>query len=316
MTKRIFVSNIMMLNERPRFEAEIRARGWEPVFPEVDQFLTEEACLALAGQFDGWLAGDDRITRAVLEAHLPRLKGIAKWGTGLDSIDLAAAAELGIPVKNTVGAFSEAVAEVAIGYMLMLTRSLLAIDQGVRAGGWPKPRGLGLFGRSLGLIGYGAIGQGIARRARGCGMTVIAHDPPQAAAVCSGNEQDMPDVTFMDLDALMAKSDVVALACNLTAENTHIINAARLALMKPEAIVVNVGRGPLVDEAALIAALQAGQIAGAGLDVFEEEPLLMSSPLRSLPNVVLGSHNANNLLSAVEHVHANTLANLDGILAN
>jgi len=310
MTKRILVSNIMMLNERPRFEAEIRARGWEPVFPEVDQFLDEAACMALAGQFDSWLAGDDRITRAVLEAFLPRLKGIAKWGTGLDSIDLAAAAELGIPVKNSPAAFSEAVAEVAIGYMLMLTRSLLAIDQGVRAGHWPKPRGLGLFGRTLGLIGYGAIGQGIARRARGCGMTVIAHDPPLAAA-----RPDTPDVTFMDVDALMAEADVVALACNLTAENHHIINAARLALMKSDAIVVNVGRGPLVDEAALIAALAAGQIAGAGLDVFEEEPLPLTSPLRHLPNVVLGSHNANNLLSAVEHVHANTLANLEAIIS-
>jgi D-3-phosphoglycerate dehydrogenase / 2-oxoglutarate reductase len=193
----------------------------------------------------------------------------------------------------------------------MLTRSLLAIDQGVRAGGWPKPRGLGLFGRTLGLIGYGAIGQGIARRARGCGMTIIAHDPPLAAV-----RPDMEGVTFMDVDALMAEADVVALACNLTAENRHIVNTARLALMKPEAIVVNVGRGPLVDEPALIAALQAGQIAGAGLDVFEEEPLPMTSPLRSLPNVVLGSHNANNLHSAVEHVHANTLANLDGILAD
>lgn len=311
MTKRILVSNIMMLNERPRFEAEILARGWEPVFPEVDQFLSEEACLGFAGQFDGWLAGDDRITRPVLEAHLPRLKGIAKWGTGLDSIDLAAAAELGVPVRNSPAAFSEAVAEVAIGYMLMLTRSLLAIDQGVRAGQWPKPRGLGLFGRTLGLIGYGAIGQGIARRARGCGMTVIAHDPPLAAT-----QPDMPNVTFKDIDVLMAEADVVALACNLTSQNNHIVNAERLALMKPEAILVNVGRGPLVDEVALITALEANQIAGAGLDVFEEEPLAMTNPLRSLPNVVLGSHNANNLHSAVEHVHANTLANLAEILAD
>lgn len=311
MTKRILISNIMMLNERPRFEAEIRARGWEPMFPEVDQFLSEEACLSLAGQFDGWIAGDDRITRKVFEAHLPRLKGIAKWGTGLDSIDLAAAAEFGVPVKNSPAAFSEAVAEVAIGYMLMLTRSLLAIDQGVRAGQWPKPRGLGLFGRTLGLIGYGAIGQGIARRAQGCGMTVIAHDPPLAAA-----RPDMPNVTFKEIDVLMAKADVVVLACNLTSENNHIVNAERLALMKPEAIVVNVGRGPLVDEVALIAALEADQIAGAALDVFEEEPLPMTSSLRNLPNVVLGSHNANNLHSAVEHVHANTLANLAEILAD
>lgn len=309
--QRILVSNIMMLNEKPRFAAEIAARGWDPVFPDVDQFLDEAACLRLAGQFDGWLAGDDEVTRRVLEAHLPRLRGIAKWGTGLDSIDLAAASDLGVPVMNSPGAFSEAVAEVAIGYMLITTRFLLTVDQDVRAGSWPKPRGLGLYGRMLGLVGYGAIGQGIAQRARSCGMSVIAHDPSLASA-----RPDMPDVRFVGIDELATEADVVALACNLTADNRHIIDAARLAMMKPEAVVINVGRGPLVDEAALTQALAAGKIAGAGLDVFEIEPLPMNSRLRTLPNVVLGSHNANNLASAVENVHANTLVNLERIMAD
>jgi D-3-phosphoglycerate dehydrogenase len=309
MKPRVLVSNIMMLKERPRFEAAIAEKGWEPVFADVDQFLSEEQCLATAGQYDAWLAGDDRVTRRVIEACLPRLKGIAKWGTGLDSIDLVAARELGLPVHNSPAAFSEAVAEVALGYMLMLTRNLLAVDQGVRSGEWPKPCGLGLYGRICGVIGFGAIGQGIGRRAIGFGMKVIAHDPPLAA------NGGVTGFEFADLDTLLATSDVVCLACNLTPDNKHLINAARLRRMKKDAIVVNVARGPLVDEAALIDALRDGRIAGAGLDVFEVEPLPMQSPLRKLPNVVLGSHNANNLLSAVEHVHTNTMNNLAKILA-
>lgn len=307
---RVLVSNLMMLKERERFEQEITSRGWEPWFADVEQFLSEAQCLELAGQFDVWLAGDDAITRKVLEACLPRLMGISKWGTGIDSIDLAAAAELGVPVLNTPGAFSEAVSEVALGYMLMLTRYLLTVDQGVRAGNWPKPKGLGLFGRRCGVIGYGAIGQGIARRARGCGMEILAHDPPMAAASAAVG------VTFMELDELLAEADVICLACNLTADNHHLINRERLRLMKSDAVLVNVGRGPLIDEAALTEALSEGWIAGAGLDVFEMEPLPMSSKLRELPNVVLGSHNANNLHSAVEYVHTNTLNNVDKILAS
>jgi len=142
-------------------------------------------------------------------------------------------------------------------------------------------------------------------------MSVIAHDPSLASA-----RPDMPDVRFVGIDELATEADVVALACNLTADNRHIIDAARLAMMKPEAVVINVGRGPLVDEAALTQALAAGKIAGAGLDVFEIEPLPMNSRLRTLPNVVLGSHNANNLASAVENVHANTLVNLERIMAD
>jgi D-3-phosphoglycerate dehydrogenase len=313
MTVQVLVSNLMMLNDQARFESAIAAKGWVPVFADVDQFLSEDQCLRYAGQCDAWLAGDDRITRNVLAAFLPRLKGIAKWGTGLDSIDLVAARELSIPVLNTPAAFSEAVAEVAVGYMLMLTRHLLEVDQAVRRGGWPKPRGLGLYGRACGIIGFGAIGQGIARRIKGCGMSIMAYDPPLQA---KGGMIDGPlaDTVFVDLDRLITESDVVCVACNLTVENRHIIGEKQLKAMKREAILVNVGRGPLVDEVALAAALASGGIAGAGLDVFEVEPLPGDSPLRAFPNVVLGSHNANNLNSAVEYVHANTMSNLAKIL--
>lgn len=307
-TPRILVSNIMMLKERARFDAEIRAMGAEPVWATVHQYLSEEECLAYAGQIDGWLAGDDRISETVLKGFLPRLRGIAKWGTGIDSIDLAAAKRLGVPVMNTPGAFADAVSEVALGYMLMLSRHLASVDRQVRDGLWPKPVGFGLAGRVLGMIGFGAIGQGIAVRAQACKMDVIAYDPLMAHIGMHNG------VRFVALDNLLSASDIVCLACNLTPDNVHLVGAEELKAMKTSAVLVNVARGPLVDESALIEALQTGQIAGAGLDVYESEPVPAGSPLLEMDNVVLGSHNANNLLSAVEYVHANTMKNIRSIV--
>lgn len=297
---RVLISNIMMLKERPRFDAALREMGYEPVWADVKQFMDEAECLAAVAEVDGWLAGDDRITRKVLQAALPRLKVIAKWGTGTDSIDKVAAGDLGVPVLNSPGAFADAVAEVAIGLILMLSRHLAEIDRAIRAGGWPKPQGIELRGATLGMIGRGAIGGRIAELGAAFGMDVVHHDPFVAGSLSP-------------LD-LAARADIVCIACALTPENFHIVNADFLAAMKPGALVINVARGPLVDEPALIAALQTGRIAGAGLDVFETEPLAPDSPLLTMRNVVLSSHNANNGLRAVEAVHANTLRNLASVL--
>ena len=301
---RVLVSNIMMLKERPRFDAALRNMGYDPIWApdhtEYAQYLTETQCLGLVGGIDGWLAGDDAITRAVLQAAVPRLKVIAKWGTGTDSIDRAAAVDLGVPVLNSPGAFADAVAEVAFGLILMLTRHLGAIDRAIRAGGWPKPRGTELRGATLGMIGRGAIGGRIADLGQAFGMQVIHHDPFVPGSVAPLT--------------LAAGADIVCLACALTPQNRHIVNTGFLAAMKPQAILVNVARGPLVDEAALVAALRAGTIAGAALDVFEDEPVTLANPLGAMDNVVLSSHNANNGVRAVEAVHANTLQNLANVL--
>ena len=299
---RVLVSNIMMINERDRFDALLRERGVVPVWPTVNQFMDEAQCLSFAGEIDGWLAGDDRITRTVLEAFLPRLKVISKWGTGIDSIDLAAAKELGLPVCNSPGAFRDAVSEYAIGLLLAATRRLARTDRMIREGGWPKGRFPGMAGRTMGVVGYGAIGQGVGQRARGLGMEVVAHDPSMANA---------PDGTEMlDLAALLSQADVITLCCNQTPENYHLVNADSLASMKDGVILCNVARGGLIEETALIAALETGKVAAAALDVFEAEPLPMDSPLRGFENVVLSSHNANSTVEAIEYVHKNTLENL------
>lgn len=300
---RVLLTNLMMLAEERRFVGLLAERGVEVVVARPEQFCSEAECMQLVGEIDGWLAGDDKVTASVLDAALPRLKVISKWGTGLDSIDLLAAAERGVPVYNTPAAFRDAVAEVALAFMLELARNTVRNDNEIRQGAWPKARSPGLVDKHLGLVGFGAIGQGIAKRAQAFAMNVSFFDPFYAGA--EGEErrcETLPD--------LLKDIDYLCLACNMSPENYHIIGAAELALMPQGASVVNVARGPLIDEKALIGALQSGHIGGAGLDVFEVEPLPMDNPLRRLENVVLGSHNANNVVSVVEKVHANTLANL------
>lgn len=308
--KTVLVSNVMMLKEKDRFDKSIRDFGYEPIWAPAEQFLSEEQCLSLVGDVDGWLAGDDRITEKVLKAGLPRLKVIAKWGTGIDSIDLEAAKRLGVSVKNSPAAFANAVAEVAIHYMLSLRRHLVAIDRAVRTGRWPKPQGLELSGATLGMIGFGAIGQRIAELATVFGMNVVFFDPYQSESKTVGGKQ----AQRVGLGAIATDSDIICLACSYNAENHHIVGEAFLKKMKQTAIIVNVARGPLIDQQALVSALRANRVAGAGLDVFEDEPLAADDALLAFDNVVLGSHNANNGRAAVEYVHANTLKNLRSVL--
>ncbi|TRT81756.1 MAG: dihydrofolate reductase [Microcystis aeruginosa Ma_OC_H_19870700_S124] len=299
---RVLVSNIMMLNERERFAGALVERGIEPVWPTVNQFMDEAQCLEYAGGVDGWLAGDDKITRNVLGAFLPRLKVISKWGTGIDSIDLGAAKELGVPVCNSPGAFRDAVSEYAIGMLLSASRRIAHTDRSIRAGSWPKGRYIGLTGGTMGVIGYGAIGQGVGQRARGMGMSVVAHDPFMGTSP-DGSE-------LLSLEELIERSTVICLCCNLTSENYHLLGAKAFAAMRDDVMIVNVARGGLIDEDALADALESGKVSAAALDVFEKEPLSLDHRLLGFDNVVVSSHNANSTVQAIEVVHQNTLDNL------
>jgi D-3-phosphoglycerate dehydrogenase len=301
--RRVLVTNLIMQRDADKFADALATAGILLDMYPVKQFLSEEELLPILGQYDGMIAGDDRLTARVLESGLPRMRVISKWGVGLDSIDLEAAQRLGIRVYNSPGAFGDAVAEAALGYMLMLGRHLALIDRRVRAGGWPKLEGEGLVGKVLGVVGYGAIGRGIARRAVPFGMEILAAEARTDVVAEDG-------VEIASLDRVIEEADYLCLACNLTVENRHMINAEMLSRMKPTAFLINMARGPLVDEAALIKALRSGEIAGAALDVYEAEPLPPDSPLVQLDQVILGSHNANNLQSANAYVNKNTIDNL------
>ena len=301
--KTILLTNLMMLAEEERFVAILEEKGFNVIVKRPLQFFDEDACLDMVGDIDGWLAGDDAITAHVMDKALPRLKVISKWGTGLDSIDLNAARARDLPVLNTPAAFKDAVAEVALGYMIELARNVVRTDQHIRDGQWPKTPSLGLMGQSLGVIGFGAIGQGIAKRAAAFNMDINFYDP-----YFKGGAE--PYQQMKTLEDMLKVSRFVCLACNMSPENHHLINENTLAAMPDGSYLINVARGPLVKEDALIEKIKAGHIHGAGLDVFEVEPLPSSSTLRKMDNVLLGSHNANNVTSVVEAVHTNTLNNL------
>lgn len=273
--------------------------------PEVIQALSEQRMKALASECDGMIVGDDVVSASVLEAA-PRLRVVSKWGVGIDNIDVDAAARLGIRVRNTPDVFGAEVADVVIGYLIMLTRHLHTTDLDVRGGSWPKLRGRSLAGKCLGVVGLGSIGRAVAVRARAMEMKVIGTDPDaQNSAKAEGL-----GVGILSLERLLAQADVVSLNCPLTESSRHLINRATLSLLKPGAFLINTARGPLVDEAALSVALGSGRLAGAALDVFEEEPLPLSSPLRAHPNAILGSHNASNTEEAVQRVNERAVENL------
>jgi len=286
---------------RPRLEAA----GLDLVLPEVVQQPTEEDLIEIVGEFDGMIAGDDPLTARVLE-HARRLKVISKWGVGIDGIDRAAARRLGIAVTNTPAVFGDEVADVAMGYVVMVARQLHRIHMSVTGGGWYKHEGRSLAGTHLGVVGFGSIGHALAQRGHGFGMTVLAHDPAEGVAVPAR----ALGVDLVGIDELFRSSDFIALCCPLTAYNRHMVDARRLGLMRPGGCLVNVARGPLVDESALVAALDSGHVAAAALDVFEHEPLPLDHPLRRFSQNVFGSHNGSNTREAVLRASAKAVDNL------
>jgi D-3-phosphoglycerate dehydrogenase len=244
-------------------------------------------------------------------AASPALRVISKHGVGVDNIDVEAATARGIPVMNAMGGNAQSVAEHAILLMLALTRKLIALDRSMRTGGWARPGHIAgeLKGKKLGIVGLGNVGRALAAIAQGFGMAVSAYDPYVATALVPTGVR-----LVKDLDALIADSDVVSLHCPLTKETRGMIGAAQFARLKPTALVVNTARGPVVDEVALLAALRAGRIAGAGLDVFADEPPPKDNPLRDLPNVVSTPHIAAATREAMDRVALRAVENAYAIL--
>lgn len=231
-----------------------------------------------------------QVPAALIEAGR-RLRGIVKYGVGVDNIDLLAAKELGIPVANCPDYGSGTVADHAFALLISLARRLVLQHNQLRQHGWywPDERycGIDLEGKTLGIIGLGRIGRKMARRAAGFEMRVIACDP---YVDTKATKVDGCDVTLVSLDELLAASDFVSVHCTLTPETHQLIGERQLRAMKPSAYIIDVSRGAIIDESALMRGLQEGWIAGAGLDVFPSEPLANQHPLLSLSNVVLTPH--------------------------
>jgi D-3-phosphoglycerate dehydrogenase len=280
--------------------------GIELIVAPVHERLSEEQLLSYAGSIDGALCGDDRYTARVLEQAAPRLKVISKWGTGIDSIDLETARRLGIRVCNTPGAFTEAVADTVMAYMLAFARGTPWMDRQMKAGRWEKRPIRALHECSLGVVGVGRIGKAVLRRAAGFGMRLLGND---IVEIDPGFIREL-GLEMLTLPDLLAESDFVSLNCDLNPTSLRLIGEGELANMRSTAVLINTSRGSVIDQQALIQALRSGVIGGAALDVFEAEPLPPDSPLREMENVLLAPHNANSSPAAWERVHWNTLRNL------
>jgi len=282
---KILVNTEQFKNGDPLFDPLLRA-GYVVEVNESFRLPTEEQLIdKLRNNVVATIAGGEPYTARVLD-RAPHLRIIARWGVGYDKVDVAAASRAGIPVAMAFGANHESVAEYAHAMALALACRIGPRDAMVKKGAWFfdgfHP---GLWGRTAGIVGLGRIGGAMARRCRGGAMEVLVHDP-----FASDAQLESLGASRASLEDLLRRSDLVSIHAPSTPETRHMMNAERLALMKPTAILVNTSRGPLIDEAALVAALEAGRIGGVGLDVFETEPLPEASKLRRYENVLLSPH--------------------------
>ncbi|NPV48975.1 MAG: phosphoglycerate dehydrogenase [Armatimonadetes bacterium] len=246
--------------------------------------LSEETLIEQLQGCVAVIASMDPYTERVFAA-CPDLKVIARWGIGYDSVDVAAATRHGVMLINTPGTVTEAVADMTFALMLGVARRLPYCDAAVRSGEWPTVYSGQVFGKTLGLVGFGQIGQAVARRAAGFSMRVLATDPCADTAVARAM-----GVELATLEQVLRESDFVSLHATLCAETRRMIGAEQLSWMKPSAYLINAGRGGLVDQEALTEALRNGSIAGAGLDVLDPEPPAPGEPILELPNVVFTPH--------------------------
>jgi phosphoglycerate dehydrogenase-like enzyme len=302
---KVLVSAPYMQPVPDKYRKILENNGVEIVVPKVKERLSEEELLGCISEFDGVICGDDRFTERVL-LSAPRLKVISKWGTGIDSIDRRAAEAQGVAVRNTPNAFTVPVADTVIGYMLCFARRLPWMDMGMKRGAWDKIPGVSLSELTLGVIGVGNIGRAVLRRASVFGMKLLGNDILEVPASFIGSV----GVTMVTKDELLKEADMVSVNCDLNPTSYHILGDMEFSMMKATAVAINTARGPLMDEKALVDALRSQKIAGAALDVFEEEPLPADSPLRSFDNVMLAPHNSNSSPAAWERVHEHTVKNL------
>lgn len=308
MPQKIVISEFM---DSPAVEA--LAQQFEVVY-DASLFKDRERLSALAADAQALIVRNQTQVDASLLAHCAQLRFVGRLGVGLDNIDLQACQARQIKVQPATGANSAAVAEYVVATAMLLLRGAYWDSAEVAAGAWPRARlssGREVGGKALGLIGFGAIGQEVASRARALGMQVLAFDP--------GIAPDAPlwsqtGVTPLGLDALLAQADAVSLHIPLTPGTRNLLSSARLAAMKPGAVVINTARGSILDEAALALALRSGHLAGAAIDVFDSEPLAAGSVWQDCPHVLLTPHIAGVTLESNERVSAMIAAETQAFL--
>lgn len=281
---RVLVTPTSYARHDSRLRTELEAQVGEVIYNTSGKPLRSEEVRDLLHDCDGYIAGLDVIDRAALEGA-NKLKVIARYGVGVEKVDLAAAREKQIVVCNTPGANSKAVAELAVGLMLAAARQIPLASDATRGGGWPRLTGIALEGKTIGLLGLGAIGKYVVRRLLGFECRLVAYDPYPDRAFA-----EQYGVELVSLERLLESSDIISLHLPAAAETTGMVDAGFLARMKRGALLVNTARGELIDEDALAAALESGHLAGAALDTFRREPPGANTPLTRQPNLIATPH--------------------------
>lgn len=294
MTFKVLVTCPPMLKQIKKFDTVFKSFNIEYTAPTIIQTMSIDDLLNEVPKHDGWIIGDDPATYEVFRAGKEgNLKAAVKWGIGTDNVDFEACTKLGIPITNTPGMFGNEVADIAMCYVLGLAREAFYVDREVRKGSWPKPCGISLLNKNIGIIGLGDIGKNIAKRAHAHGLNVIGWDP--SAGTLPGYIQ-LARLWPEKLD----ECDFIVFACALNDQTHHMFNDSILQYLKHDVKIINVSRGPLINELSLIKAIDAGIVKSAALDVFEEEPPSMSNKILSNDKCIFGSHNGSNTIDAVE----------------
>jgi D-3-phosphoglycerate dehydrogenase len=299
-----------MLCRIEEFRSIFTAKGIELITPNVVQVLSEEELINLVPEVDAWIIGDDPATRKVFEAgKAGNLKAAVKWGVGVDNVDFIACKDLDIPISNTPQMFGDEVADLAIGYLLGLARESYLIDREIRKGNWIKPAGMSVTGKTVAVIGLGDIGRSTIKRLRGFGVIINAYDPYTKLT-----SEEIGVVKTYNFPNQIEDADFIILTCALTTSSKYMINKETISLMKNGIRIINVARGPLINEVDLVAALKTGKVKSVALDVFEVEPLLPNHPLRKFDQCIFGTHNGSNTTEGVTRATERAIELLFGFL--
>lgn len=302
MKPKVLISAPYMHKEKEKILHMLKEYSFDVDWIPVEERLEEEDLLPVISKYDGILCGDDRITEKVIDAAT-NLKVIVKWGTGIDSINAEYAASKGIQVKRTPNAFTEPVADTTIGLMLNEVRGLFRNNTVVKEGKWEKPQGYTLREKVVGIIGFGDIGQAVARRLIPFGPKVLVND----VKALDDELCDSLNVQKASKEEIYETCDIITIHTDLNPSTQYLLNKETFSHMKKKPYVINTARGPLIKEEDLIEALQSGTIVGIGMDVFEFEPLAVNNLLRSMENVTASCHNSNSSPQCWDKVHHNSL---------
>lgn len=300
--KRVLITAPYMIREREKVEQLFKGKNVVVDWADVEERIDEPELLEIIQDYHGIICGDDKITKKVLE-KAKKLQVIVKWGTGIDSIDKKEAESKGIPVFRTTNAFSEPVADTTLGIILGFSRAIFLSDRLMKSDIWDKPQAYCLSEKVVGIIGLGNVGTAVAKRLQIFNTVILANDIVEK----DPDIINKYDIKMVSKDDIYETADFISLHCDLNETSYHILDKTAFQQMKKNPYILNTARGQLIEENALIEALNSEMIAGAGLDVFEDEPLSTDSPLKKMKNVILSSHNSNSSPYCWQKVHENSV---------